>query len=198
VTLFWSTSNTGGTFFRLRDNTAYVSGDRSEDSDEYDDAVILHEYAHMLAARFSRDDSPGGPHRIGDIVDPRIAWSEGWATFFSSAVRNDAIYRDSGGSAVRYDLEENAPAGDRPGYWSEASVQSILWDLFDDRVDAGDAVQFTFRTIWSSLRICGMIGSCIFRTSSSGFLHGIPTQTWSCAAWHNCGRSTFNRTSGPV
>lgn len=165
VTIFWSTRNTtrigqvrdgliGTTFFSLLTNTAYVLGDRAVDSDEFDDSVIIHEYAHMLATRFSRDDSPGRDHGIGDMLDPRVAWSEGWANFFSGAVRNDAIYRDSMGpngvNVLRYDLEDNIPPGDKPGYWSEGSVHGLLWDLFDEHVDTGDAVQFQFSLIWSA------------------------------------------------
>lgn len=157
VTIFWSTGNTrrliGTTYFNAVNNTAFVMGDRNDDSDEFDDSVILHEYAHMLAARFSRDDSPGGFHALGDILDPRLAWSEGWANFFSCAVRNDPIYRDSrgpnGATVLRQDLE-NIPSEDRPGYWSETSVGTLLWDLVDDRVDAPDNVQYPFSLIWGA------------------------------------------------
>jgi hypothetical protein len=164
VKIFWSTKNTkrpgnpslsfiGTSEFFTASNTAYILGDRETDSDEYDDAVIVHEYAHMLAAKFSRDDSPGGSHSLGDMLDPRVAWSEGWANFFSSVVRNDAIWRDSYGSngtqVLRYDLEDNSSAGDpNPGYWSEASVDTMLWDLYDDHADPGDNVQFSFAQIW--------------------------------------------------
>jgi uncharacterized protein DUF5719 len=166
VSIFWSTRNTprggnipqglvGTTYFNLTDNTAFVLGDRNVDSDEFDDSVIIHEYAHMLAARFSRDDSPGAAHGIGDMLDPRVAWSEGWANFFSSVVRNDAAFRDSlgpnGTTILKYDLEENVPAGDtNPGYWSEASVDSLLWDLYDDHPDAGDNVQYPLFVIWAA------------------------------------------------
>src|SRR5207247_3506066 len=98
VTIFWSTSNTrrtgniaqgfvGTSFFNVANNTAYILGDRNDDSDELDDSVIAHEYGHMIAATFSRDDSPGGETHLGDVLDPRVAWSEGWANFFSAAVR---------------------------------------------------------------------------------------------------------------
>jgi hypothetical protein len=89
------------------------------------------------------------------MLDPRVAWSEGWANFFSSVVRNDAIWRDSYGSngvnVLRYDLEDNVPPGDKnPGYWSEASVDTILWDLYDDHVDTADDSQFSFDQIWAA------------------------------------------------
>ena len=163
--IFWSSNNTatagdadqgqiGGTFFNAETNTAFILGDRATDSDEFDDSVILHEYAHLLATRFSRDDSRGGPHVLGDALDPRVAWSEGWANFFSALVRNSPIYRDSlgfGGEAVlEYNLEENVPIGDQPGYWSEFSVHSILWDLADSTPDTGDAIEIPLPVIWEA------------------------------------------------
>ncbi len=154
--IFWSVRNSratiGTTVFNVTSNTAKILGERGDDSDEFDDAVIIHEYAHMLAARFSRDDSPGDAHHIGDILDPRLAWSEGWANFFSSAARNDAVYRDSGNNrvSVRIDLEDNQPPNDIPGYWSEASIGSLLWDLFDGSGDPGDTVQYPIGMIWSA------------------------------------------------
>ena len=100
--------------------------------------------------------SPGGDHVLGDVLDPRVAWSEGWANFFSAVVRNDPVYRDSlgqdGTTVLEYDLEVNSPAGDQPGYHSEFSVHSILWDLFDGTDDAGDVFQLPFTTIWSAFR----------------------------------------------
>jgi hypothetical protein len=109
----------------------------------------------MLAARFSRDDSPGGAHGVGEMLDPRLAWSEGWANFFSAAVRNDSVYRDSrgrnGASVLRFDVEENVPPNDRPGYWSEASVHSLLWDIYDDVSETGDTMEHPLRDIWNAI-----------------------------------------------
>ena len=71
-------------------------------------------------------------------------------------MRNDPVYRDSlgldGATVLEHDLEVNSPAGDQPGYWSEFSVHSILWDLFDGTDDAGDVFQLPFTTIWSAFR----------------------------------------------
>src|SRR2546427_5497337 len=158
VTAFWSALNSpgaggakeaiGSTYFDATTNTISFIGDRAVDSDEFDDSVILHEYGHLVAAAFSRDSSPGGIHVLGDALDPRVAWSEGWANFFSSAVRNNPIWRDSyglnGTRILRYDLEDNVPAGDKPGYWSEASVDTILWDFFGDHPDPADEVQLHY------------------------------------------------------
>ena len=45
--------------------------------------VILHEFGHYTARNYSKDDSPGGPHSVGQPVVPPFAWSEGWASFFA-------------------------------------------------------------------------------------------------------------------
>src|SRR3989441_1445751 len=164
VTIFWSTKNTrrtgnvaqgfiGTSFFNVANNTAYILGDRNEDSDEFDDAVIVHEYGHMLATRFSRDDSPGGATHIGDILDPRVAWSEGWANFFSSVVRNDPVWRDDSGpngiNVYRFDLSDKIPAGDNPGYWSETSVGTLLWELYQGSDLTGNT-QYPLSLVWSA------------------------------------------------
>ncbi|HYR43084.1 MAG TPA: DUF5719 family protein [Terriglobia bacterium] len=164
VTIFWSTKNTrrtgnvaqgfiGTSFFNVANNTAYILGDRNADSDEFDDSVIVHEYGHMLAARFSRDDSPGGVTHIGDILDPRLAWSEGWANFFSSVVRNDPVWRDDSGpngiNVYRFDLSDKTTAGDTQGYWSETSVGTLLWELYQGSDLTGNT-QYPFSLVWSS------------------------------------------------
>lgn len=166
ISVFWSPLNTsdplsrtgvfvGGTYFDAGRGLAVVLGDREIDSDEFDDHVILHEYAHFLAARFSGDHSMGGPHVPGDVLDPRVAWSEGWANFFSALVTGDPVYRDTRGPdpnrVLRYDLEVN-PAGFLPGYWSEATVHALLWDLSDSERDLGETAQVDPRAIWSAFR----------------------------------------------
>jgi hypothetical protein len=83
-----------------------------------------------------------------------VAWSEGWANFFSAAVRNDSIYRDSQGpggiNVLRFDIEENYPVGSWTGYGSESSVQALLWDFYDDKAETGDSSQFDFAQIWAA------------------------------------------------
>lgn len=164
LTLFWSPLNTddsesttgrfvGGTSFFSARGFAVILGDRSSDSDEFDDDVILHEYAHFLAARFSRDDSVGGPHAPGDVLDPRVAWSEGWANFFSSLVTGDPVYRDSRSDrVVEYDLESSLSGPGVPGYWNERSVHELLWDLVDDEEDGGDMVSIGPEALWRAFR----------------------------------------------
>ena len=53
-----------------------------------------------------------------------------------------------GEEILEFDLEQNVPVGDAPGYWSEFSVHSILWDLADDLSDAGDNTRIDATTLW--------------------------------------------------
>lgn len=59
------------------------------DTDEYDDDVLYHEYAHYLEAVFAIQDSPGGRHYLTDNDnDLRLAWSEGLGGFFPGAIKS--------------------------------------------------------------------------------------------------------------
>jgi hypothetical protein len=155
VTIYWAVNYRNGTFFSPSTRSLYLLGDRGIDSEEFDDSVILHEYGHFLAASFSRDDSMGGTHALGDRLDPCTAFSEGWASFLGQAVLNDPTYIDtygSNGSVVfTFNLEPNAPSWDKPGYWSEFTVASSLWDLADAAVDPGDELALGFGPIWKAL-----------------------------------------------
>ena len=116
-----------------------------EDPDEYDDDIILHEFAHYFSHVWSRDNSPGGRH-IGDPVDPRLAWGEGLATGLSAMIRGDPDYVDFREAYVRYydlsSLDEarfRGTVGGRPeGAVSEYLVAHVLWRLFaDNREELG-------------------------------------------------------------
>lgn len=156
VEVRWDTAYADGTFFRFSEKVAYINGRRGEDSDEFDDHVIVHEYGHFIMASFSREDSPGGDHGPGELLDPRLAWSEGWADFFSAVVTGDPVYLDSGVEEgrqtvlVETDLEQNVAEGDRPGIWSEQSVGSALWDLYDAAAEPGDSVALGFGPLWAA------------------------------------------------
>src|SRR4029077_19806398 len=98
-----------------------------------DDFIILHEYGHYLAFHFSRDDSPGGDHSGNQRLDPRLAFSEGWASYFACAVLDDPRSLDTGtdipgtgGVRVQYDVSKTRKLGDRPGPWSDFTVSSTL------------------------------------------------------------------------
>ena len=70
-----------------RRDTIYV-----EEPDRFDWDTVHHEYGHFVADEFDIDFNPGGPHRAGDCLAAtrgrksegvRLAWAEGWPTYFA-------------------------------------------------------------------------------------------------------------------
>ena len=114
----------------------FILGQADVDTDEFDDHVIVHEWGHYFEGKLGRSDSPGGQHGAGDIKDPRLAFGEGWGNALSGIVwAPNTVYSDSSGtgqaSGFGFDLEDNVTSDPFPGWFSEGSVQSILFDLFD-------------------------------------------------------------------
>ena len=97
LTTYWEEGFDTGSFFCVNgDDPAcengkgiYVLSIPGDDTDEFDDDVLWHEFGHFIANEVSRDDSPGGCHYFDmNDLDLRLAWSEGWGDFFPMAVKN--------------------------------------------------------------------------------------------------------------
>ncbi len=89
-------STLGTLSFYLRGyNQLFINGGRlgnvsTQDTDHFDDAVIIHELAHRIEDVCGTMDSPGGTHFGLYRIDPRLAWSEGWGNFFGAhIIRNN-------------------------------------------------------------------------------------------------------------
>jgi len=67
-------------------NEIYVLGKADVDTDEFDTHVIVHEWGHSYEDFMSRSDSQGGSHGFGDVLDPRLAFSEGFCTALSAMI----------------------------------------------------------------------------------------------------------------
>jgi hypothetical protein len=126
----------------------YILGAENSDTDEYDRAIIAHEWGHYYEANFSRSDSLGGAHGRGDILDIRLAFGEGFGTAIGCMVNKDPLYIDSYGAGQHQsfgaDVEAKTPSSDNPGWYSEASVYRILYDIYDDHDDGADTLSLGF------------------------------------------------------
>ena len=115
----------------------------STDTDEHDEAIILHELGHFVFDRLTSDSSIGGLHPAGTLIDPGVAWEEGRASWFATSVLGrpayqDTIGREPGGSLrVNHDLEVGFPGPTGAG--SETAVSEVLWDLSDGAEGIPDA-----------------------------------------------------------
>jgi len=158
-----------GTFFTASTVQHIVlTADVTADTDEFDQHVIAHEFGHYIEYNFSRADNIGGSHGVGDKLDPRVAFGEGFGYAFGAMVLNDPVTRDSyvddtspaGCSGIQcsstFNVESNPPASGGTngnfGCWcSESSVWSILWDIYDQVPDINDAVSLGFIPMWNIL-----------------------------------------------
>lgn len=147
--VFWSVNNStasgdlalghiGISFFTTANGLRqlYLLGRQDDDTDEYDASVVAHEWGHYYQSAFSRDDSMGGSHGgASDLLDRRLAFSEGWGNAWSGIALAQDTYRDSSG--LRQGLGFNFPLnsgyaianGGSKGWFREQSIQYVIWDL---------------------------------------------------------------------
>lgn len=176
VQVFWTPGENPGQYFGFPDNplSFYVPEDDelyilgglygdmdSSDTDHFDNSVILHEYGHFLEDQLAKTDSPGGPHNGNSIIDPRLAWGEGWANFFQAAVSGIPVYTDTWGNAdgvtgiyFNRSLETGSAGEDLPstlgeGNFREFSITRLLWDYIDTNDDGSDSISIEFAELWS-------------------------------------------------
>ena len=87
---FWSVNNTltsptdidagelGSSFYSGGIDSLFLLGDSGTDTEEFDDHVSMHEWGHYFEDNFSRSDSIGGSHTIGETLDaiPARRWNQ--------------------------------------------------------------------------------------------------------------------------
>jgi hypothetical protein len=130
----------GTSHFSPSDGQIYVLGKVGVDTDEFDSHVIVHEWGHYFEANLSRTDSPGGPHGPGDVLDPRLAFGEGYGNALAAMVLPESVYVDTnwsgaGGSLTAFGFDAETPPvptdDPQPGVFSEATILRLLYDAFD-------------------------------------------------------------------
>ena len=138
----------------------FLTGDAFTNTDEFDEHVILHEWGHYLERALGREDGLGGSHSFGQQIDPRIAFSEGFATALAAMVlapdtRFINTFGEQGDTAMVIDIAVNKATFDpKPGWYSEVTVATLLFDLFDsvdDGTEAFDNVALGMEGIWATL-----------------------------------------------
>ena len=148
------------------DSAIYLLGEEGRDTDEYDPHVILHEWGHYFEHQMSRADSLGGLHSLTDRLDARVAFSEGWSSALSAAILNDAQYRDSSGASQKFGFSFNLETHTirNPGWFSEASIASVIYDIFDSQVETEDTISAGLGPIYSVMTDQKYKDSAVFTT----------------------------------
>jgi hypothetical protein len=167
LTVLWrETHSRTGSFYGDRAERYVYVGSGSA----YNDTVISHEFGHFLIQTFSKSDSPGGVHYLGDDAqDMRLSWDEGLATFIGCAIRKfkgyprPELYVSTDGSRLSfsYDIESldsTFKPASKKGSSNETAVTAALWDILDgpDAQDAtpgadDDHMARPFAEIWKVL-----------------------------------------------
>ena len=159
VDVYWSVANTLDSVQTSYYSGSYIMilGDADADTDEYDESVIVHEWGHYFQSILSRDDSIGGNHGGGDLLDMRVAFSEGWANAYSGLATDRDAYIDTRGSRQRggFGIALETELGERDGavrgWFSEDSTQYLVFDLFDDGASDDDNIGLPVSVMMSSL-----------------------------------------------
>jgi hypothetical protein len=171
------------------DGEIYILGKDGDDTDEFDSHVIVHEWAHYFENNLSRSDSPGGPHGLGDVLDPRLAFGEGYGTALAAMLLPESIYADTGWwagtlDAFGFDAEMSAGWNDdfdgsgtglNPGPFSEMSIIRLLYDLWDSGTnEAFDTVSIGLGTFYDVL--VGPERTTDALTTIASFITGLKAQ----------------------
>ena len=160
----YSEGDIGTSFYTS--GTIYILGKEDEDSDEYDRHIIIHEWGHYFEDKLSRADSIGGPHGLSDRLDFRVAFGEGWGNAISAIITDDVFYRDSSGSqqSFGWSININNNNATNAGWFNEDSVQSIIYDIYDNDSEAQDNLALGLGPIYSVLSDDGYRNQPYFTT----------------------------------
>jgi len=122
----------------VRNPSLFLPGDyiNGRDTEEFDVHVIVHEWGHYFEDNFSRSDSIGGPHAIGQRTDARLAFGEGWATALAGIALENQLYCDtnfntaSSGQGLALGTEDGGYID--AGWYDEVAILRFIYDLWDD------------------------------------------------------------------
>jgi len=131
------------------DSQLFISA-TAQDRSYWSDAVTVHEAGHFAMWSYGFSPNEGGEHCLGQPTAPGQAWSEGWATGFSSILRDSSTYWDKQlGSMFWFDLGKRQyqdAEWKRPSrvdglmqQIDENEVAAMLWSLSQDAEIGPDA-----------------------------------------------------------
>lgn len=130
----------------------FILGADGEDTDEFDDHVVAHEWGHYFDFNLSRSDNIGGGHFIGrDVLDKRVAFGEGFASAIAAMGLGDPVYCDTswfGNAQSGFDVNAESEFTQQQGWYDEVSVIEIVYDLWDTNNDGVDNDSIGFGPIY--------------------------------------------------
>lgn len=101
----------------------------------YADPVTGHELGHWVMGSFGTSPQEGGTHYLGNPTFAGQAWSEGFATWFSSAVRANPLYfskQTNGAGSTSFFWANLAARQYASASWSRPTASSGLLQRIDE------------------------------------------------------------------
>lgn len=189
LNIYWSVKNRPGdnddksngeiqtSHFSPDDEALYILGKADVDTDEFDTAIIVHEWGHYFENKLSRSDSIGDSHAQGDFLDMRLAWGEGWGNGLAGLVRNNPIYIDTSGPSQKstgpeFDVSDIPEEESDRSWYSETSMQYFIYQLGK----ASGGWSALLKTMLNEQRITPAYTS-IF-SFASGLKNHLPLASW--------------------
>ena len=146
----WSVNNISTSSYYDGTNNIILQGDQKGDSDEYDSHIIIHEWGHFFENKLSRADNIGGAHGLAEHVDIRVAFGEGFGNALSAIITDNPLYFDTFGNNG-WNMNIETSLHETQGWFSEASVQRILYDLYDKHKDKADNLSLGLKPLYQVL-----------------------------------------------
>jgi K319-like protein len=136
-------------FYNTSIDSLFLLGTAGQDTEEFDDHVVLHEWGHYFEDNFSRSDSRGGAHGQGDFVDMRLAFGEGWASALAAMALNEPRYCDTTTSTSGGGFNSESTSVGTNGWYNELTVIRLIYDLWDTINDGVDNSSIGFGPIYA-------------------------------------------------
>ncbi|HEY3445701.1 MAG TPA: hypothetical protein VGK67_05015 [Myxococcales bacterium] len=132
----------------------------------WSDPVLAHELGHWVMASFATSPTEGGTHIMSIPTFPGQAWSEGWATWYSSDQRNSPLYYDKQqGSFFWLDLSSRQYSSAEATWTRPEANQGLLQRLDENEVSA---------MLWSLSRSSAGASASMYRALSSTQMNASP------------------------
>jgi hypothetical protein len=149
ATVEWKSSSTHGNHYHDGGNIQ-LTGTAPQTSI----TVVNHEYGHNIMYTIYGNYFPPAncaSHDIPVASNTICAWTEGWATFFSSAVNNEPVYYYSTGGSKNLETPTWGTTGWADGDTVEGRVTGALWDILDPANEGTDTYLYgNIADIWDT------------------------------------------------
>ncbi|MCB9735364.1 MAG: hypothetical protein H6745_22480 [Deltaproteobacteria bacterium] len=143
------------------------------DEEYWSGAVLAHELGHWVMSTYGTNPGEGGQHILGIPSHPGLAWSEGFATWFSCVVRGEPFYYDKqDGLFFWVDHKNRAYESGAP--WQRPINANGLEQLIDENEVTRMLLGLTSESTWP-----GMLAALSSaRMNVAPFLRGYRRRTW--------------------